>query len=195
MKRSFRPALLAVPVVMLLLGITACSGEEPASGSTPVAKVATDKEATTSTVAPVVAGKATYLSDIPLAFDTSTISPVNGPVKINTQTFQNGTYSNLGCMLGGSWDYDLNRGYKQLTATAGVSDGSPAEDKVTFTFTGDGRELGRADVTLGTPVPVTLNVDGVLRLSVEVGHSLGTFCVQSSQVGTYAALGDPTLTK
>lgn len=194
MKRSLRPVLLAVSVVMLLLGLTACSGEE-SSGSTPVAKVAPSKDGTTSTSAPIVAGKATYLSDIPLAFDTATISPVNGPVKINTQTFQNSTYSNLGCMLGGSWDYDLNRGYKQLTATAGVSDGSPAEDKVTFTFTGDGRELGRTDVSLGTPAPVTLNVEGVLRLSVEVGHSLGTFCVEATQVETYAALGDPTLTK
>jgi len=195
MKRSLRPVVFAVSGVMLLLGLTACSGEEPASGSTPVAKVAPGEDAAASSTVPVVAGKATYLSDVPLAFDTSTISPVNGPVKINTQTFQNSTFSNLGCSLGGTWDYDLNRGYKQLTATAGVSDGSPATDKVTCSFTGDGRDLGRAEVTLGTPVPVTLNVDGVLRLSVQVGHSLGTFCVEATQVGTYAALGDPTLTK
>lgn len=195
MKRSLRSALFAVSAVMLLVGLTACSGDDSGSGSTPVAKVAAGEDGSTTTTIAVVAGKATYLADIPLAFDTSTIAPVNGPVKINTQTFQNSTYSNLGCSLGGTWDYDLNRGYKQLTATAGVSDGSPATDKVTFSFSGDGRELGRADVTLGTPVPVTLNVDGVLRLSVQVSHTLGTFCVEATQVGTYATLGDPTLTK
>jgi len=199
MKRSLRTTVLVVSTFLLVGMVAGCSGGDSAdAGSTPVAKVAPGKAAAgdaSATSAPAVAGKATYLSDIPLAHDLTTVSPLNGAVKINGQEFQNATYANVSCQLSSTWDYDLNRSYKQMTATAGLGDGSPAEEKVKFSFRGDGKDLGSADVTLGVPVPVTVNLDGILRLQIQVDHAISNFCTPATQLGSYAALGDPSLIK
>jgi hypothetical protein len=65
-------------------------------------------------------------------------------------------------------DYVLSRSYGTLTTTVGQRDDSvQTGDKYRFSFFADDVLKKVVDVPFGTSVPVTLDLEGVLRLRVQ----------------------------
>ncbi len=120
--------------------------------------------------------------------------PQRGSIKIDTKVQDNSLYVGFGCRTASAWEFDLNREYKKLTATAGVDDYSIADDEVTVKFVVDGRDAGQATAKLGAPQPVDVDVTNGLRLRVEVSRSSGA-CVPSTGYSTTFALASASLAK
>jgi len=68
--------------------------------------------------------------------------------------------------------FDLNGGFRTLSTTAGVSDGSPAGTRLLLEILGDGRVLMSQQVKKGVDVPVAnLDVSGVSELKFVVSNT------------------------
>lgn len=179
-------------LVVVALAATACGPDTTVD--TRAAAQGSPSSTPESTAAPQPKG--TYLYDVQRVFDVASVPVVSGKAKVGGQVYEHSTYSALGCAVGTqTWDFDLNGEYASLTATAGVSDNSPAGAGANFVFRLDGQPVGQAAVAAGRPGPVTLDVTGRLRLQVAVTGTGPPLCVPSVPVGTYAVLADATLNK
>ncbi len=187
MKATLR--FLVVPLFALV--VVACGNPQQVKsdvGSSGAGvSAAASAAATTTTV--VAKPKTTALADIGVVAGTAPTT--SGTVKINGAVLDDTVYG-WACSQP-VLNYDLNRGYVSLTATAGVDDGSIATDTVTFTYTADGAPIGSSVVKVGTTAPVTLNVSNVLRLSITVTTS-NMACETGTGTGTHYALGNAQLT-
>jgi len=190
MNRSLRR--LAAPTLALLIA-AGCGGVQQVNTSSPgaPAKVAAVAEAAPTT-AKVAAPATTPLGDLQSL--GSADRPVRGTLKINGTVYDNTIYSNLGCTAGTNWEFDLNRAYKKLNAVVGVDDGSLPDDNVTVKVKADGKDIGQASAKLGVPAPIEVNLDGVLRLRVEITRQ-GAGCINEIGYGTNIAFADAKLTK
>jgi len=125
------------------------------------------------------------------------LGPVNGgwyrtgvPVSIAGTAYAMGLSDDMYCDRSGVAEYNLTKGYRQLTATAGIDDSSASSDlKVQLGIFGDGRELARVLLEFGKPVPIDVDVSGVLRLKFEWQNMAPNRCSQGGDM----VLGDPTL--
>jgi hypothetical protein len=196
---SWRPTLmkstlrfLVVPLIALVA--VACGNPQQvksdagSSGAGVSAAAAASTTTTTSTTLPA-STKTTALADLDVVAGSPPVS--SGTIKINGAVTDDTIYG-WACTQP-TLNYDLNRAYTTLTATAGVDDNSIATDQVTMTFTADGANIGTSVVKLGTTAPVQLNVSNVLRLSVAI-TTTGAACDSGTGAGTHFALGNAQLT-
>ena len=58
----------------------------------------------------------------------------------------------------------------------------------------DGKDIGQASAKLGVPAPIEVNLDGVLRLRVEITRQ-GGGCINEIGYGTNIGFADAKLTK
>nr|WP_232292128.1 protein kinase [Frankia sp. QA3] len=73
----------------------------------------------------------------------------------------------------GKIEYDLGRHYRQLRTTIGLSDDSDSDAVYEVQIDGDGRQLADTTVRLGSPVPIDLDMSGILRLRFVITHTAG----------------------
>jgi serine/threonine-protein kinase len=92
-------------------------------------------------------------------------------------------------------EYNISKGFRRFTATAGIDDNANDSSlKMQLEIFADGREIFNKPVTYGTPVPVDLDISGVLRLRIQYeGVSGNNRCCQTSYLvlGTAELLGLP----
>ena len=91
-------------------------------------------------------------------------------------------------------EWNLSRRYRQLRATAGVSDDSTAGKGVRIVIIGDGRTLGAWDIAVGTAATVNVPLTNVLRLRVEVRWLFPDLCHLADDPLITPALGGAQLT-
>jgi len=195
MNKQFRPC--AVPVLLVAacaaLLLAGCGGSGRVTVSSPGApgRLTAAAAATTTTTAAPPAG-------IPLFQAPSTgfgVPPQHGPLKMNTKSYSDTSFAELGCTANQTWEFDLNRGFQKLTATLGVDDNSVAKDEVTVTFTGDDNaKLGQTKVQLGQVTPIEVPLANVLRLRIDIAHSV-TACNAATGYGTTVGFGTGRLVK
>lgn len=89
-------------------------------------------------------------------------------------------------------EYNISKGFRKFTATAGIDDNAVDSSlKVQLEIFADGREIFNKPVSFGAPVPVDLDVSGVLRLRFQwesVGGNQRSCCG-----GNYIVLGTAEL--
>lgn len=69
------------------------------------------------------------------------------------------------CDHSGSVEYNVAKGFRQLSATSGIDDGAAESDlKVQLEIFADGRRVFSNAISFGKPTPVTVDLTGVLRL-------------------------------
>jgi hypothetical protein len=189
MKASLR--FLVVPLIALVA--VACGNPQQvksdagSSGAGVSAAAAPTTTTTTTTVAPSV--KTTALADLGLAGGGPPAQ--SGSLKINGVVTDDTLYG-WACRQP-VLNYDLNRAYTTLTATAGVDDNSVPTDNVTMKFATDGNVVGTSVVKLGTTAPVQVNVANALRLTITITTS-STACDSATGTGTHYAIGNAQLT-
>ncbi|MEU4247742.1 protein kinase [Amycolatopsis sp. NPDC026612] len=93
-------------------------------------------------------------------------------------------------------EYNISKGFRRFTATAGIDDNAVDSTlKVQLEVFADGREVFNKPVPYGTPVPVDLDISGVLRLRIQWEGVSGnrSICCRSSYLvlGTAELLGLP----
>ncbi|WIY05134.1 protein kinase [Amycolatopsis mongoliensis] len=93
-------------------------------------------------------------------------------------------------------EYNISKGFRRFTATAGVDDNAVDSTlKMQLEVFADGREIFNKPVPYGTPVPVDLDISGVLRLRIQWEAVSGNrdICCRSSYLvlGTAELLGLP----
>jgi hypothetical protein len=72
------------------------------------------------------------------------------------------------CGSTGVVEYNVAKGFRQLSATAGIDDGAADSGlKVQLEIYADGRRVFSSAIQFGTPTPVTVDLTGVLRLSIQ----------------------------
>jgi hypothetical protein len=196
MNKQFRtgaaPLLLVAAAISVVLAGCGTSGKVTVSSPGAGAGLrAASGAATTTTSAAPPAG-------IPLYQAPSTgfgVEPLHGPLKMNTKAYSDTSYAELACSGSQTWEFDLNRGYQKLTATLGVDDNSVAKDEVTVTFTGDDNaKLGQTKVQLGQVTPIEVPLGNVLRLRIDIAHSV-TACNSATGYGTTVGFGSGRLVK
>ena len=146
--------------------------------------------ATTGTVTLTVARQSvgTFLADM---------TPVaNGGYGVQTDSVtMNGTpYAHavsmpLGtCSTQVSAQYDLGRHYRTLTAKVGLADSSDNTATVLFDVVVDGRKVYSKSTVLGKPLPLTIDVTGVLRLEIDATLTNNTQqnCLNNSSTAVWA---------
>ena len=192
MKQFIRRSSLPV---MLLLVLASCGTSQEvnsSAGAGGAAHLAASRAAaatTTTTAAPA----GVPLWELPTIGDG--ITPMHGPIKMNTIVYDNSVYDTMGCTPAVAWVFDLNRGYNTLTGTVGLDDTSVSKDNLTITVKGDNDAvLNTTNATLGATTPLSVSVAGQLRLRVEISGGGGT-CVPESGYGSTIAIGNAMLTK
>jgi len=92
-------------------------------------------------------------------------------------------------------EYNISKGFRRFTATAGIDDNAGDSSlKVQLEIFADGREIFNKPVPYGAPVPVDLDISGVLRLRIQYeGVSGNSQCCAASYLvlGTAELLGLP----
>ncbi len=179
----------------LVVALASCgAGQETASGvqNESAAAAAPQAPAAPSAPAQKAAPKGTALGDLVSVGGAE--QPQRGSIKIDTKVQENSLYVGFGCRTGSAWEFDLNREYTKLTATAGVDDYSVADDEVTVKFLVDGRDVGQATAKLGAPSPVEVDVTNGLRLRIEASRSTPA-CIPSTGYSTVFALANASLSK
>ncbi len=69
------------------------------------------------------------------------------------------------CVSKGAVEYNLAKGFRQLSATAGIDDGAADSSlKVQLEIFVDGRRVYSNAIQFGTPAPIAVDLTGVLRL-------------------------------
>jgi hypothetical protein len=176
----------------LAVALASCgAGHEMAAGSS-AAAAAEPLAAPAAAPAAPAAPKGTALGD--LVSVGSEELPQRGSIKIDTKVHENSLFAGFGCRTTSAWEFDLNREYKKLTATAGVDDFSYADDEVHVKVLVDGRVAGETDVKLGAPQEIGVDVTNGLRLRVETSRNSAR-CVASTGYSTNVALANASLTK
>jgi serine/threonine-protein kinase len=89
-------------------------------------------------------------------------------------------------------EYNISKGFRRFTATAGIDDNAVDSSlKVQLEIFADGREIFNQPVPYGTPVPVDLDISGVLRLRIQWESVSGNR--NSCCGGNYLVLGTAEL--
>ena len=116
---------------------------------------------------------------------------VSDPVSIAGKSYLHSLVQQLGsCDRSGDIEYNLSKGFRGLTATAGIDDNARApETKAQLEIYGDGRQLASVTVEFGKPTPIDVDVSAVLRLRFHWQLVAGPRC---SGAG-YLVLGEATL--
>lgn len=129
-------------------------------------------------------GKLAFLSDLePVNRDQ--LKPLDGflPMWRNDRNFADGTLSLGGQTFGRGVTlratarpiYELDGGYKEFKLVLGADDSADAASVVKIRIDGDGRELFAGSVARkDKPRPLTLNVQGVRRLRIDVSVDGGS---------------------
>ncbi|WP_225943805.1 protein kinase domain-containing protein [Actinophytocola algeriensis] len=95
-----------------------------------------------------------------------------------------------GCGSSGEVEYNLAKGFRQLTATTALDDTSEhAEAAVQLEIFADNRPVFSETVVLGTPIPIDLDLSGVLRLKIQWSTVQDVGCWDTGII----VLGEPTL--
>jgi serine/threonine-protein kinase len=118
-------------------------------------------------------------------------SGVSDPVSIAGTTYLHTLAQELGyCDRSGDIEYNLSKGFRGLTATAGIDDNARIpEAKAQLEIYGDGRQLTSVTVEFGKPTPIDVDVSGVLRLRLHWQLIDGPRCEQAG----YLVLGEAVL--
>jgi serine/threonine-protein kinase len=93
-----------------------------------------------------------------------------------------------------SVEYNISKGFRRLTATAGIDDNSGDSTlKMQLEIFGDGRELFNKPIPFGAQVPVDIDISGVLRLKIQYEAVSGRSCCAANYLvlGTAELLGLP----
>lgn len=189
MNKITRAALSAGILLAVLVGCGAPQQVDTGAPAVPAAAVTPKADAPTTTKPPA----GVPLSEVSVVGEGST--PSSGPIKMDAKVYEESVYQTLGCGAGFVWVFDLNRSYSKLQATVGYDDNAIADESSVVTFVGDnGANLGEVTVSLGKVMPVEINLNGALRLRVEVLRSNGG-CVAETGYSSTIALGDATLTR
>jgi serine/threonine-protein kinase len=92
-------------------------------------------------------------------------------------------------------EYNISKGFRRFTATVGIDDNAgDSALKMQLEIFADGREVFNKPVPYGTPVPVDVDISGVLRLRIQwEGVSGGDRCCTTNYIvlGTAELLGLP----
>ncbi len=93
-------------------------------------------------------------------------------------------------------EYNIAKGFRRLTATAGIDDNAVDSSlKMQLEIFADGREVFSKPVSYGTPLPVDVDISGVLRLRIQWEALAGkrTMCCNGNAfvLGTAELLGLP----
>jgi hypothetical protein len=146
-------------------------------------------------VAPVAAKaapKGTSLGDL-VSIGSAEI-PRRGAIKIATKIHDSAVYASFGCGNATAWEFDLDREYKQLTATIGLDDYSVTSDEAHVKVMVDDRVVSDNTVKFGQEQQISVDVTNGLRLRVEASRN-STTCNPTTGYSSNVALADPTLTK
>ena len=96
------------------------------------------------------------------------------------------------CYTGDRVEYNLSRGYRKLVATVGLDDNSPDDSLVMqLEIFADGRKVSATKVVYGKPIPLTVDVTGVLRLRVQWQPVAGGCRTDALVLGDGRLLGLP----
>ncbi|OXM70613.1 protein kinase domain-containing protein [Amycolatopsis vastitatis] len=91
-----------------------------------------------------------------------------------------------------SVEYNIAKGFRRLTATAGLDDNAVDSTlKMQLEIFADGRQVFSKPVPYGTPVPIDLDISGVLRLKIQWEGVSGNRSACCS--GSYLVLGTAEL--
>lgn len=91
-------------------------------------------------------------------------------------------------------EYNISKGFRRFTATAGINDSAADSSlKMQLEIFADGREVFNKPVVYGTPLPIDIDVSGVLRLRFQYEGVSGRGCCPRSYLvlGTAELLGLP----
>ncbi|WP_410618218.1 protein kinase domain-containing protein [Amycolatopsis sp. cmx-8-4] len=91
-------------------------------------------------------------------------------------------------------EYNISKGFRRFTATAGIDDNAGDSSlKMQLEVFADGREIFNKPVTFGAPVPIDLDISGVLRLRIQYEAVSGAECCTTNYLvlGTAELLGLP----
>ncbi|WP_327264575.1 serine/threonine protein kinase [Streptomyces sp. NBC_01232] len=123
--------------------------------------------------------------------DLTNLQPINGlnglrvtAATLNTKSY--GTSFVADCSQTSYAEFNLNRAWTHLDFTAGIADNSPVERGRISVSIDDQPALFNEEVTLGKPVPRTVEVKGALRLRIRVEDTCGL-------KDGYVVLASPTL--
>lgn len=131
-----------------------------------------------------------YLSDMdPVgdrngSYDRGKVT-VNGDVHTRSVTLGASGYSDSPSFL----EFDAGRHYKTLVGTVGLPDDVVADAVLRVEIYGDGRPLFNQELRLGQAIPINLDMNGVLRLRLQVTYIGGS----TSSSNLRAAFGDMQL--
>lgn len=182
---------IAVSAGLVSVALAGCGSTQQVDTGAPAkaTTAAAQQESPTTTKAPA----GVPLSEITVVGEAST--PMSGPMKMDAKIYEDSVYQSLDCGAGFTWVFDLNRSYSKLNATVGYDDNAIAEESSVVTFKGDdGAVIGSVTVSLGKVAPVEINLNGALRLRVEVARQNGG-CIAETGYSSRLALGDAMLTR
>ena len=96
------------------------------------------------------------------------------------------------CNSSNSVEYNLSKGFRQLTATTAIDDNSEnAETVAQLEIFADNRPVFSETVTFGKPIPITLDLSGVLRLKIQWSTVRGNCSDNVLAIGEATLFGLP----
>ncbi|MEU7783211.1 protein kinase [Amycolatopsis sp. NPDC049159] len=178
----------AAAVVLAAAGVTtvalASSGGTPSAAPAPVTVTQAPPTATVTAAAPTSASTTTSAPAVPASGSAGEatveqyldeVSPVDGSFDGSHQTGNIAGKPYLHtvakqireCADAGSVEWNISKGYRKFTASAGLDDNSADSSlKVQLEVFGDGKKLFSATLELNKLTAVDLDVTGVLRLKI-----------------------------
>jgi Protein kinase domain/NPCBM/NEW2 domain len=133
----------------------------------------------------------TYLDSLETANNSwDYIRPAALSGKVYPHSVGSSIYS---CYQGDEVEYNISRGYRKLVATAGLDDNGHDDSlQVLLEVFADGRRVSATKILYGKPVPLTIDVTGVLRLKFQWQPVSGGSCEQDDlTLGDGRLLGLP----
>jgi len=91
-------------------------------------------------------------------------------------------------------EFNLEREYRQLVATVGISDENPTSARGTFRILADGNQVAYGKLVHGQSVPVKIDVANVLRLRLEVNNPSAAASCALKAIPVHTVWGDAVLT-
>ncbi|RSD13936.1 protein kinase domain-containing protein [Amycolatopsis eburnea] len=209
-KRKKWIPVTAAAAVLAAAGVTtvalASSGGTPAAAPAPVTITQAPPTATVTAAAPTTASTtsasavpASAAGDATVEQYLSELTPVEGSFDRGHETGNIGGEPYLHtvgtgvqeCSEADTAEYNISKGYRKFTATAGLDDNSADSGlKVQLEIFGDGRKLQTTVLELNKPTAIDLDVTGVLRLKIGWQPVKSGSCGDS---GNYLNLGEAKL--
>ena len=206
--RQIIAAVVGAVVGAIVAGITAAvitspSGSATNTGGPPLPATDTTTSAASSS-APTTstnpsATAATKLAYMDTATDTSQ-GVETGDAKVNGTVRPDSLYVAETCLPNYGYvdktrniTFDLDRRNRRLRTTVGLRDDSSEAALARMTVYGDRRRLAGADVRLGKPATLNVDVTGVLRLRLELTWLDGFDCPLPNRRFMTAVWATPTI--